>query len=346
FMYYQGNSRLKRQLDRISDEAGSIETYPLRYCSGRLQNIRTLLSPGKARKIAARLKAADPDIVVVVQGSIQGSSLGLVASKKCGYKTISYIPMTHNSSVTTKGAITPAIKDAVNKYYYSLPDKFIVPTQFVKNDLILKGVSSEIALAYNVLDFSGLIKRDRGESRRKYGMRDKEYVAALIGRVCFRQKGHNFLLEAISKHRSLLAGVRFFLVGDGPDDALLRSIIKKGKLDGMVNILPWENDLSHIYSAIDMLIIPSRFEGVPLVMKEAIFFELPIVASNVDGMSETLPGEWLFEFGDSDGLIKTMLDVKKQDCSGLIKNNKEILMQECSSYKFEVMFKEALGTDK
>ena len=345
FMYYQGNTRLKQHLDRIKDEASNIEIYPSRHVSGRLQNIRTLLSPLKMREIAALFRAVAPDIVVAVQGSIQGSSLGLLASKKCGYYTVSYIPTAQKSAITSRGVITPIIKDAVNKFYYRQPDRFIVPARFVKNDIVKKGVKAEITIACNSFDLSGLEKRDREKSRGKFGLRNDEYVIALIGRVNIRTKGHDFLVKAISRHRSRLANVRFVFVGDGPDEGRLRSMIKNKGLEGVTAILPWENDLSDIYSAIDMLIIPSRFEGVPLVMKEAIYFELPIVASNIDGMAETLPGEWLFKFGDSEGLVRTITDTRRSDCSGLIKRNKEILMQESRAHRFETMFAEALGMD-
>ncbi len=345
FMYYQGNKRLKRQLERIRDKADNVEIYPSRHASGRLQNIRTLLSPLKVREIGAMFRAVAPDIVVAVQGSIQGSSLGLLASKKCGYETVSYIPTAQKSAITSRGVITPIIKDAVNKFYYGLPDRFIVPARFVKNDLLEKGVKAEIALACNSFDLSGLTKRIREKSRGKFGFQDNEYVIALIGRVNIRTKGHDFLVEAISKHRSRLGDFRFVFVGDGPDEDRLRSMIKNKGLEGVTAILPWENDLSDIYSAIDMLIIPSRFEGVPLVMKEAIYFELPVVASNIDGMAETLPGEWLFKFGDSEGLVRTITDVRQGDPSGLIKKNKETLMQQSRAQRFEAMFAEALGIE-
>ena len=48
--------------------------------------------------------------------------------------------------------------------------------------------------------------------------------------------------------------------------------------------------------------IPSRYEGFPLVMLEAMYFRLPVIASAVDGMADLLPPHWLFPSGDVSAL--------------------------------------------
>jgi len=62
-----------------------------------------------------------------------------------------------------------------------------------------------------------------------------------------------------------------------------------------------------------MLLIPSKFEGVPLTMLEAMARELPVIASNVDGMAEILPQSWLFPYGDCAALVDTLRRVRNSD---------------------------------
>jgi glycosyltransferase involved in cell wall biosynthesis len=77
-----------------------------------------------------------------------------------------------------------------------------------------------------------------------------------------------------------------------------------------------------------MLVIPSWYEGLPLVMLEAMYYGLPIIASDVDGMAEILPNQWLFKCGDSNALIETFFKVMQADNSEFIfKNNQRILSE-------------------
>lgn len=57
----------------------------------------------------------------------------------------------------------------------------------------------------------------------------------------------------------------------------------------------WSQEPWDIAYNTDLLLIPSRFEGVPLVMLEALSLGIPILASNRDGMQEYLTADSLFD---------------------------------------------------
>jgi len=90
------------------------------------------------------------------------------------------------------------------------------------------------------------------------------------------------------------------------------------------------------------LLIPSRFEGVPLVMLEAMSCGLPVVASNVDGMAEVLPEAWLFASGNSRAMIDALLRVKNSDYAALAESNKDLVLREFSITRFCMKFSEAV----
>ena len=73
-------------------------------------------------------------------------------------------------------------------------------------------------------------------------------------------------------------------------------------LSECVRILGRKNDVLPYIVASDTLVLPSAFEGVPLVMIEAILAERPIVVSRVSGLDAYLPNALLFPPGDSDAL--------------------------------------------
>jgi glycosyltransferase involved in cell wall biosynthesis len=73
-----------------------------------------------------------------------------------------------------------------------------------------------------------------------------------------------------------------------------------------VRFLPWQSDLSALYPALDAVLIPSRYEGVPLVMLEAMARHIPVLASDVDGMADVLPAACLFGMGDADAMVEKL----------------------------------------
>lgn len=108
-------------------------------------------------------------------------------------------------------------------------------------------------------------------------------VVVCVGRLC-RQKGQDVLLRAweLIAHRSPQA--RLVLVGDGPDEARLRATAPRSVLfaGSVTDTSPW-------YLAADLVVLPSRWEGMAVAPLEAMASGRPVVLSDVDGARESLP---------------------------------------------------------
>jgi len=114
--------------------------------------------------------------------------------------------------------------------------------------------------------------------------------APLVGQVAvFRsQKRLDHWLTAARKIHERLPECRFALVGDGPlRDEVERRVAAAG-LDGVVHLPGLQADVTPWLSAFDLLMISSDFEGLPLVLLEAMAFEVPVVATAVGGIPETV----------------------------------------------------------
>jgi len=61
-----------------------------------------------------------------------------------------------------------------------------------------------------------------------------------------------------------------------------------------------------LYQALDALVIPSRYEGLPLVMLEALASGTAVLASDRDGMKDLLPAAWRFEPNNPAALAATL----------------------------------------
>ncbi|MFF0849675.1 glycosyltransferase family 4 protein [Streptomyces sp. NPDC003280] len=108
-------------------------------------------------------------------------------------------------------------------------------------------------------------------------------LVVCVGRLC-RQKGQDVLLRAWERIRCAVPDARLALVGDGPDrDALRARAHPSVRLVGAVaDTVPW-------YRAADLVVLPSRWEGMALAPLEALACGRPVVLTDVDGARESLP---------------------------------------------------------
>jgi len=341
FAFYEGNERLLKRLEDIQNSSGNLALKPLPFRSKNLQAFRSLVTWIKSKRIEALMKRVDPDVVVISQGRIEGSSMGLLAAKRAGFRTVSYIPMAHPVSVSGK-PFALGVREKVNGYFYRLPDKFITSSEDARQMLLARGATPDVVVVPNGVQVKAIRESEREGFREAHRIHGCEYVVAVVGRIDFRQKAQDFAVQAIARFRHELADCRFLFIGSGPDEHQLRTMIANSDLAERVQVLPWSDNPAEIYAGIDMLLIPSKFEGFPLVMLEAMSCGFPVVASNVDGMAELLPEGWLFPTGNSRAMMDTLLRVKNSDYAALAESNKDLVLREFSVTGFCMKFSEAV----
>ncbi|MET9829187.1 glycosyltransferase [Streptomyces sp. NPDC006385] len=108
-------------------------------------------------------------------------------------------------------------------------------------------------------------------------------LVVCVGRLC-RQKGQDVLLAAWPEVVRRVPGARLVLVGDGPDaERLRRGAPASVEFAGAAaDAAPW-------YRAADVVVLPSRWEGMALAPLEAMACARPVVVTEVDGARESLP---------------------------------------------------------
>ncbi|MCI5129865.1 MAG: glycosyltransferase, partial [Candidatus Electrothrix sp. AUS3] len=67
------------------------------------------------------------------------------------------------------------------------------------------------------------------------------------------------------------------IIGDGPDRNKLEKLVHELNLQDMVTFEGWTDNMAAWYKKLDMLLLPSRFEGVPVVMLEAMHWRIHVV---------------------------------------------------------------------
>ena len=131
--------------------------------------------------------------------------------------------------------------------------------------------------------------------------------AVVIGEVAHlvEHKGQRHLVAAVARLAPTVPHLRLLLVGDGPDRQQLEDLVRQHGLAERVVFTGARGDLLNVLAAIDVLALPSTFEGFGIVQAEAMYLEKPVVATSHGGSTEVVEDGltgFLVPFGDVDAL--------------------------------------------
>lgn len=123
------------------------------------------------------------------------------------------------------------------------------------------------------------------------------------------QKNHDVLLDAFAELRRRIPAARLLLAGEGPEEAGLRRRAERLGQDA-VHFLGQREDVARLMASADILVLASAFEGLPLVVLEAMAARTPVIATRIGGVREVLGDDhpWLVPPGDHRALSDAMFD--------------------------------------
>ena len=170
-------------------------------------------------------------------------------------------------------------------------DRYIAVSHAAERHLVEnKGIArSKIAVIHNGRDlthFHPPSALERMKARAALELEDRQAVLVL-GRL-EPQKGHFYLIDAL---RSLVRDyprLIALLAGSGALESDLRTKCHAAKLNGHVVFLGQRNDSERLLAAADIVVLPSLYEGLPLVAIEALATARPMVASDIEGTREVV----------------------------------------------------------
>ncbi len=141
--------------------------------------------------------------------------------------------------------------------------------------------------------------------RRELGLGEGDFVIGHVGRFMF-QKNHRYLIDMFTRLCESDANARLLLIGEGELEDEIRSLVAAYGLKDRVIFTGARRDVDKLYSAMDVFVLPSQYEGFPVVCMEAQANGLPCVCSEyvtseVDMSNECLHlpitkeaiGEWV-----------------------------------------------------
>lgn len=151
------------------------------------------------------------------------------------------------------------------------------------------------------------------------------------------QKGPDVLIEAAAVLLERRPQTHVLLVGEGPMRGWLESAIHERNLGGRVHLAGRRRDVPGLLLAADVFALPSRWEGMPNALLEAMAAGLPVVATRVEGALEVVEDGRtgrLISADNPDELATAFLDyLESPSNSSQMGKSAQLLMEECFTHK-------------
>ncbi len=169
-------------------------------------------------------------------------------------------------------------------------DRIIAVSESVKDSVVHydRINRSKIQVIYNGIDLTRFDSPlSRKEIRAGLGIETEEFAIGVIARL-EEQKGHRYLLEALSQIPESLASLKILIVGDGQLRSVLEAETKKRGLSSKVFFLGTRKPITPILKALDLFLLPSLWEGFSMAILEAMAAGVPVIATRVGGAGEVI----------------------------------------------------------
>jgi glycosyltransferase involved in cell wall biosynthesis len=205
----------------------------------------------------------------------------------------------------------------LDRWANQFADGFLAVSETCRKFLIeAEGVAPEkIRLVANAIDTERYRPGvwERSAVRQELGLKPDDVVLAGIGRLN-PQKNFALLLEVVAELKQ--PDLRVVLAGTGPEEAYLQERVAELRLSEQVRFLGYVADTRKVYGAADVLVITSRFEGLPMTLLEAMSSGVPVVAAALDGIMEVIESGrngWLVKPGDRAGFVAAVREALEDE---------------------------------
>lgn len=163
----------------------------------------------------------------------------------------------------------------------------------------------DIPIVLNGVDISKCIKIN------DYSLKNK---IVHIGRFS-EQKNHKYLIDIFERIYKVYPNFKLVLVGQGELEDDVKNYVKTKKLENNVVFYGTVDSSYKVLNEADMFILPSKWEGIPMTIIEALGTGLPVIAANVGGIPDMIEN-------NKDGFICESIDEYSDCINNLIKNQK------------------------
>ncbi len=236
--------------------------------------IRSEWSPGNALGVHRHLRALRPDLVFLHTG--RANWLGGIACRRLGLPAI-----------TTRRMDRLVRRDVRTRWVYgSVVRRAVAISAAVRERLIAGGVEpAKIRLIRSAIDSDALLARIEPRNPEDF---DHTAPRLLVAAALVYRKGIDVLLEALFRLGRAGDSPELWIAGEGSERKALEKLARRHGLTAQVRFLGQRDDVAELMRASQMIILPSRQEGLGVAALEAMALGRPVVASRVGGLPEAV----------------------------------------------------------
>lgn len=184
-------------------------------------------------------------------------------------------------------AASPRLRLFFMMDYFSMfmSNRIIAVSKDTGKDVARWRVGEKVRVIHNGRTIPSLVTpQTRQSSRAALGIPHKAKVVVFVGRLT-HQKGIDALIDVALSTTAAMEDVVFLLVGDGPCMPDMQARVSDSS---QIRLMGQQADVTPFYTAADVLFLPSRYEGLPMVLVEAFAHAVTAVASSVGGIPEVI----------------------------------------------------------
>ncbi|EAM8643749.1 glycosyltransferase, partial [Salmonella enterica] len=209
---------------------------------------------------------------------------------------------------------------ALRKCLYRLTDPFNHITTNVSQEALDKFIADKVFLkkksftVYNGIDTNYFKFNNNARSylRQSLNVSEQDILLLAVGRLT-EAKDYPNLIKAFKKTPS---NYKLIIIGEGDAEAAILKIIENNNLSLRIKLLGVKNNVRDYYSASDIFVLSSAWEGFGLVVAEAMSCERIVIATDSGGVKEVIGNpEFLVPIKNPDALAKKIIDISKLNSS-------------------------------
>jgi glycosyltransferase involved in cell wall biosynthesis len=237
-------------------------------------------------RLVVLLRARQIDVMHVHLTGYTGGRWALLAARLAGVPGV--VCTSHIAPRTSQGWRIRLDRAILSR----LVDRYVAVSQASSRRFVtLLGLPSSklvvIPNAVNLEQFAGAVEPARTAIRREHGIPDGAPVIGVLARLN-EQKGLAYLIQAMPAILAAHPNVHLLLVGEGPLREALETQARELGVAEQIRFVGYRSNTVEYLRAMDLFVLPSLYEGLPLSVLEAMGAGLPVVATRVDGTPEAV----------------------------------------------------------
>ena len=232
-------------------------------------------------------------------------------------RTVHGLPEPFVGFEAAKMAVYESIDSWVNRW---LVDRLLAVSLDLSCRLAKRFGVGKVTCIHNAIDIENIqVTGTNRELRKELKLDEHDFVIGTMGRLVPVKGLDSFLRAARIIRLQKTSHVKFIIVGDGPLKKSLQATAHEYGLDDDVLFLGHRNDAHNILDLMDLFVLPSLNEGIPIVLLEALALARPVVATRVGGIPEIVEhgvNGLLVSPDRDDELAQTCVTVMDDRCFG------------------------------